>query len=283
MLTLHDIAELRAHLNPQRYDGQRIALVPTMGNLHAGHLALVDAARRDADVVVATIFVNPLQFGAGEDFERYPRTLEADTQALANHGCDIVFAPSADALYPHGLEAHTHVSVPDVSEGLCGANRPGHFNGVATVVSLLFNLVQPDAAYFGRKDYQQLTVIRKLVEDLHFPIEIVGVPTQRAEDGMALSSRNGYLSAAQRQRAPALYRTLCHVHDTLREGEAPPTALRDGLAALTEQGFKPDYLELRRAQDLGPITPDTQEAILLVAAHLGATRLIDNLPVSLPS
>ncbi|MCK2045758.1 pantoate--beta-alanine ligase [Chromohalobacter moromii] len=282
MLTLHDIAELRAHLNLPRRDGQRIALVPTMGNLHAGHLALVDAARRDADVVVATIFVNPLQFGANEDFSSYPRTLEADTQALASHGCDIVFAPSADALYPHGLEAHTHVSVPDVSEGLCGANRPGHFNGVATVVSLLFNLVQPDVAYFGRKDYQQLMVIRKLVADLHFPIEIVGVPTQRAEDGLALSSRNGYLSAAQRQRAPALYRTLCHMHDALRASESPPMALRNGLAALTEQGFKPDYLELRRAQDLGPVALETRETILLVAAHLGTTRLIDNLPVSLP-
>lgn len=282
MLTLHDIAELRAHLAPQRRNGQRIALVPTMGNLHAGHLALVDAARRDADVVVATIFVNPLQFGAGEDFERYPRTLEADTQALASHGCDIVFAPSAEALYPHGLEAHTHVSVPDVSEGLCGANRPGHFNGVATVVSLLFNLVQPDAAFFGRKDYQQLTVIRKLVEDLHFPIDIVGVPTQRAEDGLALSSRNAYLSTAERQRAPSLYRTLCQVRDALQGGELPAPALREGLASLTADGFKPDYLELRRAWDLGPVALDTRETILLVAAHLGTTRLIDNLPVSLP-
>ncbi|ABE60410.1 MULTISPECIES: pantoate--beta-alanine ligase [Chromohalobacter] len=282
MLTLSDIGELRNHLHAARRDAKRIALVPTMGNLHAGHLALVDAARRDADVVVATIFVNPLQFGANEDFASYPRTLEADAQALASHGCDLVFTPRTDALYPHGLEAHTQVSVPDVSEGLCGANRPGHFTGVATVVSLLFNLVQPDAAYFGRKDYQQFMVIRKLVADLHFPIEIVGVPTQRAEDGLALSSRNGYLSAAERQRAPALYRTLCQVHDALRAGEAPPTALRDGLAALAEQGFKPDYLELRRAQDLGPIAPDTQEAILLVAAHLGTTRLIDNLAVSLP-
>ncbi|MCI0510085.1 pantothenate synthetase [Chromohalobacter marismortui] len=282
MLTLHDIADLRAQLNAQRRDGKHIALVPTMGNLHAGHLALVDAARRDADVVVTTIFVNPLQFGANEDFASYPRTFEADTRALSEHGCDIVFAPDADTLYPQGRDHQTHVNVPLVSEGLCGASRPGHFSGVATVVSMLFNLVQPDAAYFGRKDYQQFMVIRKLVADLHFPIEIVGVPTRRAEDGLALSSRNGYLSATERQQAPALYRTLCHVHDTLRAGEAPPTALRDGLAALTKQGFKPDYLELRRARDLGPIAPDTQEAILLVAAHLGTTRLIDNLPVSLP-
>lgn len=282
MLTLHDIAELRAHLNLPRRNGQRIALVPTMGNLHAGHLALVDAARRDADVVVATIFVNPLQFGAGEDFERYPRTLEADTQALARHGCDIVFAPSANTLYPQGRDHQTQVSVPQVSEGLCGANRPGHFAGVATVVSLLFHLVQPDTAYFGRKDYQQLTVIRKMVTDLHFPIDIVGVPTQRAEDGLALSSRNAYLSTAERQRAPALYRVLCQVRDALQGDEPPASALREGLASLAAEGFKPDYLELRRTQDLGPIALETRETILLVAAHLGTTRLIDNLPVSLP-
>lgn len=282
MLTLHDIAELRAHLNLPRRDGQRIALVPTMGNLHAGHLALVDAARRDADVVVATIFVNPLQFGAGEDFERYPRTLEADTQALARHGCDIVFAPSANTLYPQGRDHQTQVSVPQVSEGLCGANRPGHFAGVATVVSLLFHLVQPDTAYLGRKDYQQLTVIRKMVTDLHFPIDIVGVPTQRAEDGLALSSRNAYLSTAERQRAPALYRVLCQVRDALQGDEPPASALREGLASLAAEGFKPDYLELRRTQDLGPIALETRETILLVAAHLGTTRLIDNLPVSLP-
>lgn len=282
MLTLHDIAELRAHLNLPRRDGQRIALVPTMGNLHAGHLALVDAARRDADVVVATIFVNPLQFGAGEDFERYPRTLEADTQALARHGCDIVFAPSANTLYPQGRDHQTQVSVPQVSEGLCGANRPGHFAGVATVVSLLFHLVQPDTAYFGRKDYQQLTVIRKMVTDLHFSIDIVGVPTQRAEDGLALSSRNAYLSTAERQRAPALYRVLCQVRDALQGDEPPASALREGLASLAAEGFKPDYLELRRTQDLGPIALETRETILLVAAHLGTTRLIDNLPVSLP-
>jgi len=282
MLTLNDITELRTHLNSQRRDGQRIALVPTMGNLHAGHLALVDAARRDADVVVTTIFVNPLQFGAGEDFERYPRTLEADTQALASHGCDIVFAPSAEMLYPQGHDHHTQVSVPQISEGLCGANRPGHFTGVATVVSLLFHLVQPDLAYFGRKDYQQLTVIRKMVADLHFPIDIVDVPTQRAEDGLALSSRNAYLSTAERQRAPALYRTLSQVRDALQDGELPASALREGLANLTADGFKPDYLELRRAWDLGPVALDTRETILLVAAHLGTTRLIDNLPVSLP-
>ncbi|MCK0744562.1 pantoate--beta-alanine ligase [Chromohalobacter nigrandesensis] len=282
MLTLHDIAELRAHLTPYRRDGQRIALVPTMGNLHAGHLALIDAARRDADVVVATIFVNPLQFGEGEDFERYPRTLDTDTQALASHGCDIIFAPSADTLYPQGHAHLTQVSVPQVSEGLCSANRPGHFTGVATVVSLLFHLVQPDIAYFGRKDYQQLTVIRKMVADLHFPIDIVGVPTQRAEDGLALSSRNGYLSATERQRAPALYRILCQVRDALQSDTTPASALREGLASLAAEGFKPDYLELRRAQDMGPVAVDTRETILLAAAHLGTTRLIDNLPVSLP-
>ena len=282
MHTVIDIATLRESLGEARRQGRRIGLVPTMGNLHDGHLALVAAARERADYVVASIFVNPLQFGAGEDFASYPRTLDEDRARLAGAGCDLLFAPGHETLYPLGTTTQTTVQVPEVSEGLCGANRPGHFNGVATVVSMLFNLFQPDLACFGSKDFQQLAVIRKLVADLHFPVEIVGVPIVRAEDGLALSSRNGYLSAGQRARAPRLYATLCQVRDALERGTARDEALRQGLARLVEDGFKPDYLELRRYDDLAAVSEDTREAVLLGAAHLGPARLIDNLAVTLP-
>lgn len=282
MDTVTDIATLRERLGEARRQGQRIGLVPTMGNLHDGHLALLAAARERADYVVASIFVNPLQFGAGEDFASYPRTLDEDRARLENAGCDLVFAPSHETVYPQGTTAQTTVRVPGVSEGLCGANRPGHFSGVATVVSMLFNLFQPDLACFGSKDYQQLAVIRKLVADLHFAVEIVGVPIVRAADGLALSSRNGYLSDAQRAQAPRLYATLCHVRDALEQGTAREEALRHGLSRLVEDGFKPDYLELRRHDDLGAVTDATREAVLLGAAHLGPARLIDNLAVTLP-
>lgn len=282
MHTLSDIAALRQALGTARRQGQRIGLVPTMGNLHPGHIALVDAARARADVVVASIFVNPLQFGAGEDLDGYPRTLAEDQRQLQAAGCDLLFAPTSETLYPGGLDRQSTVHVPAVSEGLCGASRPGHFDGVATVVSMLFNLFQPDLACFGEKDRQQLAVIRKLVDDLHFPVEVVGVPTVRADDGLALSSRNGYLSATQRAQAPMLYRSLCQARDALEAGTPIPAVLRDTLARLTEHGFAPDYLELRRAHDLGAVTDDTRDAVLLAAAHLGPARLIDNLTLSLP-
>lgn len=281
MRTLRDIPALRETLGAYRRRGQHIALVPTMGNLHAGHLALVEAARRRGDVVVATIFVNPLQFGPSEDLDAYPRTLADDQTKLEEAGCDLLFTPDTAMLYPRGLDDQTRVCVPAVSEGLCGGARPGHFDGVSTVVSILFNLVQPDTACFGEKDYQQLAVIRKLVEDLHFPIEIVAVPTVRAEDGLALSSRNGYLDPDQRAIAPWLYRTLCELRDTLEAGEPAATCLETGLASLREIGFDPDYLELR-AIDLAPITETTCDAVLLAAARLGPTRLIDNLTLTLP-
>ncbi len=281
MRTLRNIPALRETLADVRRRGERIALVPTMGNLHDGHLALVAAARAHAEVVIATIFVNPMQFGAGEDLEAYPRTLDEDQAGLEAAGCDLLFAPETATVYPRGLEAQTRIVVPDVADGLCGASRPGHFDGVSTVVGMLFNLVQPDIACFGEKDYQQLAVIRRMVADLHFPIEVVGVPIVRADDGLALSSRNGYLSAQQRAAAPRLYQTLCELRQALEAGEATGPTLACGYARLQEAGFAPDYLELHAA-DLGPVTPTTREAVLLVAARLGKTRLIDNLTLTLP-
>ncbi|MDX5379633.1 MAG: pantoate--beta-alanine ligase [Halomonas sp.] len=281
MRTLRDISALRETLGEHRRRGQRIGLVPTMGNLHAGHLALVETARRHADVVVATVFVNPLQFGPNEDLDAYPRTLAEDQEQLEVAGCDLLFTPSVATLYPRGVHEQTRVCVPAVSEGLCGGSRPGHFDGVSTVVSILFNLVQPDVACFGEKDYQQLAVIRKLVDDLHFPIEIVGVPIVRAEDGLALSSRNGYLDEAERATAPELQRTLAALRTSLEAGEPIETTLEAGLARLRASGFVPDYLELR-ATDLGPVSAATRDAVLLAAARLGTTRLIDNLTLTLP-
>ncbi|MDQ7735382.1 pantoate--beta-alanine ligase [Halomonas sp. SpR1] len=282
MRTLRDIDELRSMLRDYRQRGQRIALVPTMGNLHAGHLALVACARQHADIVVSSLFVNPMQFGPGEDLDGYPRTFDADQAQLIGASCDILFAPAVSTLYPNGLDAQTRVHVPVVGEGLCGGSRPGHFDGVSTVVSMLFNLVQPDVACFGEKDYQQLAVIRKLVRDLHMPIEIIGVPIVRAEDGLALSSRNGYLSREERAIAPLLYRTLCALRDALERGEAIEKVLHQGNTALYDAGFTLDYLELRDVT-LGPVNLATRHAILLAAAKLGPARLIDNLTVQLPA
>ncbi|MEQ6918059.1 pantoate--beta-alanine ligase [Halomonas aquatica] len=281
MRTLQEIAPLREALDDARRRGLRIALVPTMGNLHEGHLALVAEASRRGDLVVASIFVNPMQFGPGEDLDAYPRTLAEDQQKLQDAGCQLLFAPQAATIYPRGLEAQTRVCVPGISEGLCGGDRPGHFDGVATVVTMLFHLVQPDVACFGKKDYQQLAVIRRLVADLHLPVEVVGVPIVRAEDGLALSSRNGYLDATQRAIAPALYRTLCTLCDALENGADMDATLDDGLSRLEGAGFDPDYLELRAA-DLGPVSATTREAVLLAAVRLGPTRLIDNLSLTLP-
>lgn len=281
MQTLQTIPALRQTLATQRREGRRIALVPTMGNLHDGHLALVTEARRRADVVVASIFVNPLQFGPHEDLAAYPRTLVEDQQRLEAAGCDLLFAPDTTTVYPRGLEAQTRVCVPEVSEGLCGGARPGHFDGVATIVTMLFNLVQPDLACFGEKDYQQLAVIRRLVTDLHVPVEIVGVPIVRAEDGLALSSRNGYLDAERRALAPRLHHTLADLRAALEAGEPVTPTLEAGIARLRAAGFEPDYLELR-ATDLGPVTTTTRDVVLLAAARLGPTRLIDNLTLTLP-
>ncbi|MBH3341915.1 pantoate--beta-alanine ligase [Pseudomonas mendocina] len=278
------LRELRAAVAQARAEGKQIGFVPTMGNLHAGHVSLVQIAAQRADFVVASIFVNPLQFGAGEDLDKYPRTLAADQEKLLAAGCHLLFHPDVAEIYPHGMGDQARVSVPGVSEGLCGASRPGHFEGVATVVTKLFNMVQPDLAVFGEKDYQQLAVIRALVQDLNMPIQIIGAPTQRAEDGLALSSRNGYLSAGQRSAAPALYRGLQAIADELRRGARDYTRLID--AAQEQQraaGFVPDYLEIRNAVTLRPAQMDDRHLVILTAAQLGGTRLIDNLVVELPS
>ncbi|MEQ5819792.1 pantoate--beta-alanine ligase [Halomonas sp. EF61] len=275
------IAKLREALAPHRRSGARIGLVPTMGNLHQGHLALVEAARERCDLVVASIFVNPLQFGPSEDLDNYPRTLEADLAKLEAAGCDMVFTPTPATMYPDGLDGQTLVRVPEVSEGLCGGARPGHFDGVSTVVSMLFHIVQPDVACFGEKDYQQLAVIRRMVHDMHMPIEIIGVPTVREASGLALSSRNGYLSEAEHATAAELQATLVTLARSLEAGADIDATLKEGRARLASHGFAPDYLELR-ARDLGAVTATTRDAILLVAARLGATRLIDNLTVTLP-
>lgn len=280
MLTLHTIAELRQTLADWRAAGEVIALVPTMGNLHDGHLQLVHAARKEASKVVATVFVNPLQFGPSEDFSRYPRTLPQDAVALEGAGCDLLFAPSVAEVYPHGLPLTTSVVVDEVTKTLEGAFRPGHFTGVATVVNVLFNLVQPALAVFGEKDYQQLAVIRRMVRDLHLPIRIQGLPTVRAADGLALSSRNQYLSAEERQKACVIYATLMQIAHTLQQGNRDFAALeRAGIETLEAHGFKPQYVALR-APDLSSPAADGP-VVILVAAFLGNTRLIDNLTVRL--
>jgi len=278
MNTVKTVRELRAAVARARSEGKRIALVPTMGNLHSGHTALVTKAAQRADFVVASIFVNPLQFGPNEDLATYPRTLAADQEKLLQAGCHLLFTPTVDEMYPHGMADQTIVRVPVVSEGLCGGSRPGHFDGVSTVVSKLFNMVQPDIAIFGQKDFQQLAVVSALVRDLNMPIQIIGEPTVRAADGLALSSRNGYLTEAERATAPELYRVIKQIGEALHEGKRNYEALLvEGKKALEAAGLRPDYLEIRQAVTLRPATPEDQDLVVLGAAFLGKTRLIDNL------
>ncbi|MEG5266537.1 pantoate--beta-alanine ligase [Pseudomonas sp. JDS28PS106] len=278
MNTVKTVLDLRAAVARARSEGKRIGLTPTMGNLHSGHVALVSKAVQRADFVVATIFVNPLQFGPTEDLATYPRTLAADQEKLLQAGCHLLFTPSVEEMYPHGMADQTLVSVPHLSEGLCGASRPGHFDGVATVVSKLFNMVQPDLAVFGEKDFQQLAVIRAMVRDLNMPIKIIGEPTVRAEDGLALSSRNGYLNAAERAAAPALYRVISQIGAAIRAGEQDFARLLDeSRRELESAGFRIDYLEIRDATSLKPASPEDRDLVILAAAFLGKTRLIDNL------
>ncbi|ENV36064.1 pantothenate synthetase [Acinetobacter venetianus RAG-1 = CIP 110063] len=277
MKTETTIQGLTASLAPARNTKKMIGFVPTMGNLHEGHLTLVRAAKKICDIVVVSIFVNPIQFGAGEDFDSYPRTLEQDSRLLADVGCDIIFAPSVEQMY--GSQPRlTNISVGQITDDLCGKSRPGHFDGVAVVVTKLFNIVQPDYAFFGQKDYQQLAVIRQFVQDLNIPLEVIGVPIVRAEDGLALSSRNGYLSAEQREIAPTIYRLLKQAEQSLQEGKALSEVLANISAQLTQAGFVVDYVEARQP-NLQSVEQFDRNLVLFVAAKLGSTRLIDNLEV----
>ncbi|WP_406612420.1 pantoate--beta-alanine ligase [Acinetobacter schindleri] len=277
MKTETTIQGLAASLNPARSARKIIGFVPTMGNLHQGHLNLVREARKLCDVVVVSIFVNPIQFGPNEDFDNYPRTLEQDQQLLAEVGCDIVFAPSVEQMYGNKPRL-TNISVSDITNDLCGLQRPGHFDGVAVVVTKLFNMVQPNYAFFGEKDYQQLAVIRQFVQDLNIPLEVIGVPIARAEDGLALSSRNGYLNEQERQTAPVIYRSLKAAEQQLHEGIVLDTVLTGIRQTLTEAGFVVDYIEAR-TPELQKIDEFNQDLVLFIAAKLGKTRLIDNLQV----
>jgi pantoate--beta-alanine ligase len=276
MQMLHTVAELRAAVHL----AGAVAFVPTMGNLHAGHLELIRTARQRGLPVVASLFVNPLQFGPAEDFEHYPRTLQADATQLAEAGCHILFAPSVTEMYP---EAQTCTVSPPLADELCGASRPGHFAGVATVVLKLFNIVQPRLALFGKKDYQQLFILRLLTRQLNLPIEIIGVDTVRAEDGLALSSRNGYLSTAERIEAPRLHQILQAVAAALMAGKTDLAALENSaVAELTRHGWQVDYVQIRAQSSLLAPTPIEAACVVLAAARLGNTRLIDNLEVTRP-
>jgi pantoate--beta-alanine ligase len=275
------IQGVRAALNQARKAGKSIAFVPTMGNLHSGHIALVLNAKRRADFVVSSVFVNPTQFGVNEDFASYPRTLDSDANLLAEAECDILFAPNAEEMYPDGRQQATTVQVAGITEFLCGASRPGHFTGVATVVTKLLNIIQPDMALFGEKDYQQLAVIRRLVTELCIPTNIIAIPTHRADDGLALSSRNGYLSIDEREKAPLIYQTLTQLQSAIVSGQRDYASLAHAASShLNKCGFKTDYVEIRAA-NLDFATESDSDLVILVAAYLGKTRLIDNLAFSL--
>ncbi len=273
------VSDLRDFLASTRSRGKTIGFVPTMGNLHQGHLDLVNKAAEMADVVIVSIFVNPMQFGPHEDFDAYPRTLESDCKALANHPCDAVFSPTVREMYPKGV--NTEIDVPSLSTILCGHHRPGHFKGVATVVTKLLNIVQPDVAVFGNKDYQQLQVIRTMVADLLIPVSIVGADTTREPSGLAMSSRNAYLSKEEKDTASMLYATLRTIGAALQKDTQVSTTMKNEKQRLAAAGFVLDYLEIKDAQDLSKSYVEADSAVILVAAKLGKARLIDNLVVEL--
>lgn len=280
MQTVKTIRSLRATVKPWRREEQSIAFVPTMGNLHDGHMQLVESARQMADKVVVSIFVNPTQFGPNEDFDSYPRTEQQDQDKLIASGADLLFLPSVEEIYPQPLQ--TRVSVADLSAMYCGASRPGHFDGVAVVVCKLLNMVQPDLLILGEKDFQQLTVIRQMVADLNMPVEIQGVSTVREADGLAMSSRNGYLSTEERLKAPMLYQTLNSVYDAIQSGGRDyQQIIGQQSESLRQNGFVIDYFQVCRQADLRPATAEDQQLLVLIAAKLGKTRLIDNIYFSL--
>ncbi|MCE7636005.1 pantoate--beta-alanine ligase [Vibrio fluvialis] len=284
MQTFADVSALREQIKQVKRDGRRVAFVPTMGNLHEGHLTLVRKAREQADVVVVSIFVNPMQFDRADDLNNYPRTLDEDLSKLNGEGVDLVFTPTPEIMYPYGLDKQTFVEVPGLSHMLEGASRPGHFRGVATIVTKLFNIVQPNVACFGEKDYQQLAVIRQMVEDLCMDIEIIGVPTVREMDGLAMSSRNNLLTLDERQRAPVLARTMRWINSAIRGGRDDYTSIiEDAVDQLRAADLEPDEIFIRDGRTLLPISADSKQAVILMSAFLGKVRLIDNQVLDLSS
>jgi pantoate--beta-alanine ligase len=275
------IAAVREHVRAWHREGLKVAFVPTMGNLHAGHVSLIEAARRHGERFVASIFVNPMQFGPNEDFAHYPRTPREDERMLTAAGCNLMFMPEVTEIYPHGAERATRVEVPGLSRILEGEFRPGHLEGVSTVVAKLFHIVDPDVAVFGAKDYQQLTVIRRMVDDLCMPVKIIAAPTVRDTDGLAMSSRNQYLSAEERKLAPTIYQTLRAAVQRIGSGDADFAAIeREGYHALESAGFRPDYFAVRQADTLLTPAAGSRELVVLTAARLGKARLIDNVQVT---
>lgn len=282
MQSITEIKSLRSQIKAWRQAGLSVALVQTMGNLHQGHFSLVEKAKNMADKVVVSIFVNPMQFGVNEDLDNYPRTLVADKQGLAELGTDIVFTPTTETIYPNGLDAQSFVDVPGISMGYCGGSRPGHFRGVATVVTKLFNLVQPDYACFGEKDFQQLQVIKTMAHDLSIPVEIIGVATSREVSGLAMSSRNGYLSEIQKETATELFRTLNWSAEQLNAGRRDFTEIcQQAKQRLQQAGLKADYFEIAQRDTLKNATLNDSQLVILAAAFLGPVRLIDNLQVNI--
>lgn len=283
MQIVESILSLRGQIKTWRAEHQTIAFVPTMGNLHEGHLSLLKKAQTLADKVVVSIFVNPLQFDDQQDLARYPRTLEADIKKLMQAGCNLLFTPDTDVMYPQGMDFHTFIHVPGMDDKLCGLERPGHFDGVATVVTKLFNMVQPDVAVFGEKDYQQLLLIRKLVNDLNLPVKIVGAATVREQNGLAMSSRNQHLDDSQKQQAAMLYSNLLALKQQLESGRDDfQTLLAESKSRLVEAGFSVDYLDIRRSADLQNARPTVDKQLrLLAAGRLGGIRLIDNIACNL--
>ena len=277
MITSAHIDDIRTQVRAWRAKGETIAFVPTMGNLHQGHITLVREAAQKCDHVVVSIFVNPMQFGQNEDLDAYPRTLAADSAAITAAGAELLFTPTPAVMYPKGLSQQTFVEVPMISDVLCGASRPGHFRGVATIVCKLFNIVQPDVAFFGNKDYQQLLVIQTMVEDLSLPIEIIGVDTIREDSGLAMSSRNGYLTATEKAAAPALKIAIDAMAKGIKQGESIDAVTEQAKASLVAAGFTPDYLEIRHAHTLEVAQRQDQALVILAAAYIGKARLIDNL------
>ncbi|SIQ77770.1 pantothenate synthetase [Shewanella morhuae] len=277
MITSAHIDDIRTQVRAWRAKGETIAFVPTMGNLHQGHITLVREAAQKCDHVVVSIFVNPMQFGQNEDLDAYPRTLAADSAAITAAGAELLFTPTPAVMYPKGLSQQTFVEVPMISDVLCGASRPGHFRGVATIVCKLFNIVQPDLAFFGNKDYQQLLVIQAMVEDLSLPIEIIGVDTIREDSGLAMSSRNCYLTDTEKAAAPALKIAIDAMAKGIKQGESIDAVTEQAQASLVAAGFTPDYLEIRHAHTLEAAQRQDQALVILAAAYIGKARLIDNL------